>query len=68
MCPPQRTNSTKMKQESASQMKSKTHGNKTLLTFLTIFSTSEHIASFIVSLPYHLGYFSQLEKLPSLFA
>lgn len=42
-----------MKQESASQMKSKTQGNKTLLTFLTIFSTSEQIASFIVSLPYY---------------
>lgn len=34
----------------------------------TIFCTSEHIASFIVSLLDYLGYFSQLGKLWSLCA
>lgn len=61
MAPLQRTNSPKMKQAPASHMKSKAHGNKTVLTFLT--DNSQHIrahyVSFSITLPYYLGYFSQ---------
>lgn len=45
-------------------MKSKAHGNKTVLTCLT--DNSQHIRAHYVSLsitlPYYLGYFNQQEK------